>query len=341
MAIGFESANGFVKTVSDVHQEAYLNTIREITDIATEKDLIARQYGKTVFKVGGKHYQISSLENSKSSSGDSVNRYKTDEYKIESLIAIFKHLQKIDTSDCALNVYVATGVPANHYNISSVTENLDENLLGKHTVNDVEFEIVSMASTLQPLASFVRKILNGDGSPNKTEINKYMANDHKILIADIGFGSTDYAEIVSGSLKKSRKSEGMREVYEGILNRAYEKEEMLRSFSLNEFYIEGEMKKGNSIKIGQYNVDVTTEKHDEYKKKVSNVANEMNQNGLKYSTYDEICFVGGGTLALDKELKEEFGDDPRVFFCKDAQFENARGYLIKAKSNLLKEGVAS
>ncbi|WP_153043244.1 plasmid segregation protein ParM domain-containing protein, partial [Bacillus cereus] len=234
-----------------------------------------------------------------------------------------------------------TGVPANHYNISSVTEDLNKNLLGKHVVNDVEFEIVSIASTLQPLASFVRKILNSDGTPNNQEVNKYMANDHKILVVDIGFGSTDYAEIVSGSLKKAVKSEGMREVYEGILNRAYAKEEMLRTFALNEFFIEGEMQRGNFIKKGQYNVDVSVEKHDEYKKKVSNVSNEMNQNGLKYSTYDEINFVGGGTLALDKELKEEFGNDPRVFFCKDAQFENARGYLIKAKSILLKEGAVS
>ncbi|BCD26931.1 hypothetical protein BC30090_p404 (plasmid) [Bacillus cereus] len=341
LAVGFESANGFVKTASDVHQEAYLNTIREITDPTTEKDLIAKAYGKTVFKVGEKYFQISALESSKSSSGENIRRYKTLEYKIESLIAIFKNIQKLDVTDAVINVHAATGVPANHFNIKSVQTDLDSNLVGKHTVNDIEFEVLSVASTLQPLAAFAKRIFNADGSPDNAKINHYMKDEYKVLIIDVGFGSTDYAEIVAGSLKKTYKTLGMREVYENILNRAYAEEEMLRTFALNEFFIESESRKGNSITKGQYKVDITDIKKEEFKKKVGNVANETGQNGLQYDTYDEVLFVGGGVEALKEELDKQFGKDPRVIIAEESQFENAKGYLIKAKSNILKEGVAS
>ena len=43
-----------------------------------------------------------------------------------------------------------------------------------------------------------------------------------------------------------------------------------------------------------------------------------------------VLFTGGGSLALNKQLKEEFKEYKDVQFSNDGKYDNATGGLIKA-----------
>lgn len=340
LAVGFEAANGFVKTVSDLYEEAYRNTFKEIANPEKQKDLVQKELGKTVFLIDGIYYQVARLDG-KSSSGDNVDRYDTYEYKIESLIAIFKHVQKIEKG-AEVRVIVTTGVPASHFNVSTVTRDIKGNLLGDYEVNGRKFTIEHVDISLQPLASFATLIFNSDGSPNVDAMNTLLSPDSRVLVIDGGFDTIDYVEIFSGNLEKTHKINGMREVYKNILERSYSINEKVETLSLSEFEVEYQMRNGDQLGAGRYFADVQEVKKQEYRNKASEILLETSKKGLKYEMYNQIILSGGAMLAMAEEVRSEFGDDPRVTILEDSQMRNARGYLIKSKMHLLKvEGAVS
>lgn len=338
LAVGFEAANGFVKTVSSTYEESYRNTYKEISNPEKQKDLIQKELGKSVFLINGTYYQCGRIDG-KSSSGDSIDRYSSFEYKIESLIAIFKHVQEL-SKDPFVEVFATTGVPASHFNISSVLTDIRNNLQGDHEVNGRRFTIKHVDVSLQPMATFATLLFNQDASHNVEAMNRLLGGQSRVLIIDGGFDSTDLVEIFAGNLEKTHKINGMREVYKNILERSYSVEEKLETLSLNEFQVEDMMRKGDSLGAGRYIVNVKEIKEQEYRSKASEIMLETSKKGLKYELYDQIILTGGMMLALDNEMKAVFGEDPRVMFVEDSQMRNARGYLIKSKMHLLQvEGV--
>jgi plasmid segregation protein ParM len=325
--IGVEAANSFVKSKSDEKELTYLNTVRERSEL--EEDINGTATGEFYYIDGVKYSVGDASTAAASSSARGTDRYSGTPYYIEMLIAIAKHAKNGD------KLRVVTGVPAQHYKAKGVEEAIVTALRKRHTVgvgsetNLVTFDVEDVIVMLQPLGTLTYLVYNTSGYNEGGEA----LLSKKKLIVDIGFGTTDCAEL-EGSTLVSRYGFGtaMRNVYEKIEEQLRTKNSELISADFSVFELEQVLRSGNIFEYGNVEYDLT----DYHKKALKSVADAiLAKIGNKYQLdkYSAVIFTGGGIEALRDHLGTQLDSSVKknALSVDKPQLANAIGYFVYGK----------
>jgi plasmid segregation protein ParM len=323
--VGYEAANSFVKIKSEKGETAYLNSLRE--RIEPVEDVYGGTFGNksslNFYKYDDVTYTAGDIYDAKSSSARDSDRYGTYEYKVESLIAIAQH---IDNGD---EVKVVTGLPAKDYKKQECHDKLSKNLRGTHTVyigkEPRTFEIKEVKTILQPLGTLTALMFNDDGTPKEQGLK---LSRQRVVVVDIGFGTTDVAVLEGGNLIDSFGVDvAMFDAYDRILKKVG-LENDLTTFQM-ESYVRKAIKDNRKVtfEYGGVEYDVT----DETKKSLQITAGSIVsgvKNRIALDKFDATVFTGGGVLALRSNLKHQLEDVPNAVPVGSPQMANARGNYI-------------
>jgi plasmid segregation protein ParM len=321
--IGYEAANSFVKIKSDKGEEAYLNTLRERSEVEelvyADGTFGKSNSDKSRYKVEGRTFTRGDIYEAQSSSSRDSDRYGSEAYKLESLIAIAGH---VDNGD---EVKLVTGLPVKDYH-SKAEDMLAESLLGTHTVfvdkEPKTFTIEEVRNVLQPLGTLTFLMLNEDGSPKDGGIK--LAKQRKVVV-DIGFGTTDIAILEGTTLVDSFGVDvAMLDMYERILKKLKLQNDM------TPFQIEQALRAGTLLHHGGREFDAAAAYEEARKVTASTIVSRV-KNRISLDKYDASIFTGGGVTALRGELKHLLEDVPNAVPVREPQLANARGYFIYGK----------
>src|SRR6056297_30669 len=206
--IAFEVANSYVKTYDGKKTEAYLNTLKRAPKLILNKDSVG-----DIYEVLGEKFLIAKSSKYESTNSRSEERYNNINFKREALISIARLVKNGDV------ITAVTGLPAIHYNDSNI-ERLENLLEGDHevTINDkkIEFKIQKLHVVLQPLGTWFLQLINNKGV-HAGNIDELLEGE--ALILDIGFESTDIAEISEGNLMEFFEGgTAMSAIYEDVIS---------------------------------------------------------------------------------------------------------------------------
>lgn len=312
--IGLEVANGYIKVTNGNKTYCYENRLREL--LGDEFNIFKKN--ETEYEYNGQKYVLD--KNGISSAGRDQKRYSSEQYKLEALIAI----SKVCTSECAVMV----GLPCRYFKKDSLHQDIKTNLEGTHILKiNGEPKIITVKRvyvTCEPLGTLIDFAFNENLEQRRDLI------DYRYLIVDIGHGTTDV--LVSDGLnvlKMFTDDKGGMEItnnYLNLINKRYEKEGY--EFTIKDVGIE------NATKFKKY--DRNFDLHEELSKSKNMVVKQIhsfiNQCGINEKDFDRVIYTGGGSLALETNLKLD--SNTAIYY--DAQLGNAKGFR---KLCLMLEGV--
>jgi hypothetical protein len=345
--VGFESANSYVKSVSSIpgsKVDIYLNTLTFVDEDEVFDPFSGERYPdvyEVEMKNGEKIYCRVGFplesDNQTSSSGDDIKRYETLEWKVESLIAIFRQLsQGPDTKEF---LCVTTGVPTKHAGNTDVIETIKNQLIGTHTVNGRSFLIKDVAVISQAESTYYHELLNDRGEANKPFVVR--VKNFNLMYIDIGHGTTDYFHVQRLVPGKRSQINGMSSVWEKIKRIAEQKDPLFKVTNAPILGIESQLQSSGVITFKNITVDVSEEREKELEKYADKILSHLSKDGLEDMLYNEIIFCGGGAVGLRKYLEKVIQKRyatpslrERFRFLDDSQEANARGYL-KYSMNVL------
>jgi plasmid segregation protein ParM len=336
--VGVEAANSFVKAATASEELCYLNTLRRVEPFEDTT-------GLTVYTYEGVRYIVGEVTGV-SSSARNDDRYASDGYRAESIIAVAQLIED------GAEVILATGLPAEDHKNKQNHVKAQRNLQGEHTVyingDERTFTVKKVHTPLQPVGSVVNRLYGFD---KKIRNGAEQERKAKKLVIDIGFGTTDVAEI-----------EGLRTIrYDGIPTGMLEANRIIK---------DGLTKQG-ARGISSYihmdalvrNADVTTERDEftggdrvariaiqtggkeyeicelvdtAYKYTAQLIMQRVENYGYVMKDYDMVLFTGGSLLALHEYLKP-YLEGINTKAEKGAQIANAKGY---AKYAMIQEAKA-
>lgn len=337
--IGFESANSFVKSVSSINEselDIYLNTLTVVDEKEAINALTGKHYEdiyEVVLKGEKLYYRVGlplESDNQTSSSSDDFKRYETDEWKVESLIAIYKQLdQAKKTSDF---LYVTTGVPTKHAGIPSVIAAIKKQLEGTHTINGRDFLIKEVAVITQGESTYYHELLNDKGESNIPFVVR--ASKKNLMYIDIGHGTADFCAIQKLVPGKRSQEDGMISVWEKIKSAAENLDDYFKVSNPPILGFAEQLHTSDEINFNNIRVDVKEVKEKEMQQYAEKILNRLSKDGLEDLSYNEIIFCGGGSVGLKPYLEQAIHSKyekeslrARFRFLNDAQAANASGYL--------------
>lgn len=344
--IGGESANSFIKMVSSESKldvagnpivDTYLNTLTEV-DKYDAYDDVSGKLRPQHYEVDGVYYQVGlKAETSEQDNSylDGIERYKHPNFRIETLIAIYRQLEKNNKFDEP--IYYVTGVPIKHFN-KTVEETIREVLIanGNNVVNGKPINIKEVKVIKQALSSYYNDLLDYNAKPNA---NFYLSvKDKNLLYFDIGWGTSDVQRIVDGKPMGDGHLDGVIT----IVDRIYKDAISLGTIESDKLKALGVPKLGfhNVVKTGilKCSRDMELDMSKSRKKHVASFLNAMSRltkSDFEISNIDTIYFCGGGAIALEDDIKQHFKDffgyndiqaSKKFIFVSGAQQSNARGY---------------
>ena len=344
--VGGESANSFIKMVSSVSKldvagnpivDTYLNTLTEV-DKYDAYDDISGILRPGYYEVEGIYYQVGlKAETSEQDNSylDGIERYKHPNFKIETLIAIYRQLERDNKFDEP--IYYVTGVPIKHFN-KTVEETIKDVLIRNtpHIVNGKPINIKNVKVIKQALSSYYNDLLDNDARPNA---DFYLSIKEKnLLYFDIGWGTSDVQRIVDGKPLGDSHLEGVIT----IVDKIYKDAISLNTIESDKLKALGVPKLGfhNVIKTGilKCSRDTELDMSKSRKKHVSSFLNSISRltkSDFELSNIDTIYFCGGGSIALERDIKQHFKEffgyndiqmEKKFVFVSGAQQSNARGY---------------
>lgn len=326
--IGFEAANSYVKSKSDTKEETYLNT-RKVVPRFRENVFGEAGSNKQVYRVNWdpNSYTVGDVDGLSSSSREH-KRYGKESYKLESLIAISRH---VDTDD---TVKAVTGLPGNHYRIQEAKDDIKNQLEGEQIiyVNDKAkvFHIEKVIPVLQPLGSLFYLMLDTNGQ-YRGDIGAKLARGKK-LIVDIGFGSTDIAVLEGFDLVQTEGlNYSMYNAFDFIDKRLKDQYPILETQDYTLFELDDAIryKDGIFYKAGK-SYDLKSWKEDAFADVARQIMDKIT-NKYNPTQYDFVIFTGGGVPALDKYLSRYVKSDNVHTIDGKSQAANSIGYYIYAK----------
>lgn len=344
--IGGESANSFIKMVSSVSKldvagnpivDTYLNTLTEV-DKYDAYDEISGALRPQYYEVDSVYYQVGlKAETSEQDNSylDGIERYKHPNFKIETLIAIYRQLERDNKFDEP--IYYVTGVPIKHFN-KTVEETIRDVLVANapHVVNGKPINIKGVKVIKQALSSYYNDLLDNNAKPNA---DFYLSiKDKNLLYFDIGWGTSDVQRIVDGKPLGDSHLEGVITIVEKIYKDAIS----LGTIESDKLKALGVPKLGfhNAIKTGilKCSRDTELDMSKSRKKHVSSFLNSVSRltkSDFELSNIDTVYFCGGGAIALERDIKQHFKEffgyndiqmEKKFVFVAGAQQSNARGY---------------
>lgn len=351
---GFESANSYIKAVGselnkpvDVNNDidVYLNTLTESSkeDYQNQNNSLAKT-SDSIYEIENRYFKVGKKPTHKgqdSSSSSSVTRYKTPEYRWESIIAIYRQVVNVIEDNCVIRV--VTGVPTDHANDPDAEKFIQNNLCGKHKINGKEIHIASVDVISQGESTFYSEVFNDSAGVNEEFVLNVSNPDEdeitQLLYIDIGHGTTDYRVIRDFSTYETEhyKLTGISEVWTELLKNTVAKFPKISSSNPTVMALEKQFQTTGKFEHKLVDVDVTEKREELLQQYATKVIKAIYGDAFRDVTFDQIRITGGGAIALEKYLLKaideiELGDkkkkDRYKFIDKEIrQKSNALGYL--------------
>lgn len=355
LVIGFESANSSVKSVSTVHEEGfiYINSLLEVSE-DNAKEVISQELFTGYYEIDGRYYTVSKNFTSpevKSSWDVQPTRYKTPEFKIECLIAIYKHVEKIavESSDDVVEVFAVTGLPINHVKDDAVVQSVKDALENTnekpyHVVNGRKFKISEVKCTEQGLAAWLNDLMLPTGQYDAEKYTEFKKQN--VIYCDNGFGTGDAILISEGKPFDRKALSGMQSAVTKVKNAIEERNASLGTSNFDIHLWNDVLRDGFEVVPPGTFTDEEKEiilklKFEAYTSLAKSIVKELHNMKISMNLVHKVVFLGGGTIELESYIDRELTRlgitgakrNAYVFINneKDARLANARGYLKFAK----------
>ena len=325
--VGIDVANSTIKTWTDGNKsQVYRNTIKTINDAGLvysfKTDYHMFVFNKEVYEVG----DISVL----GSGGRGKARYNSANFKTEAIIGISKILEKANGE----RIRVVTGVPSALAKNTAVVEEMKRSLLGPYDVKSVvwdkvesvQFEVVDVIIVPQPLGTIYNYVYNRETG----ELNQDLLKQ-RVLVVDIGWGTTDLAILESSQVRGTFGFEaGTSDCIAGTQEEANTKFPEANIYALNPHELDLALLESYKVEtpFGVFDLEAIVEKHK--KLQAENVYKNVMGIGLEYNKFNKIIITGGGALLYEKYLRALF-NDPRLIIQEDAVLSNVYGFYLLGK----------
>ena len=325
--VGIDVANSTIKSWTDGNKsQVYRNTIKVINDAGLvysfKTDYHMFVFNKEVYEVG----DISVL----GSGGRGKARYNSANFKTEAVIGVSKILEQAN----GLKVRVVTGVPSALAKNTAVVEEMKRSLLGTYDVKSVvwdkvesiNFEVVDVIVVPQPLGTIYNYVYDRQTG----ELNQALLKQ-RVLVIDIGWGTTDLAILESSQVRGTFGFEvGTSDCIAGTQEEANTKFPEANIYALNPHELDLALLQSYSVEtpFGVFDLAPIIEKHKRLQ--AENIYKNVMGVGLDYNKFNKIIIAGGGALLYEKYLRELF-NDPRLLIQEDAVLSNVYGFYLLGK----------
>ncbi|QHZ54025.1 ParM/StbA family protein [Paenibacillus larvae] len=315
--IGIESANSYLKAKSAKQELCYINTTRKLKP----KEIGMFSPFPQVFNYQGTAY-VTSEPYGNSSSGVDIDRYKTEQFKREIIFAV---AQLVSSGD---EVQLVTGLPVEDMHDQDIENVVKENLKGSHEVminaDTKTFNIIDVKAIEQPLASLVYYMLDDKG---KLRPERKMFESKRLLIIDIGFGTTDVVETVGlNPMKMKGIGIGLRNAMSDLEDLVKIKYPRIQGMPRG-IELDYEIRHASKILCGGETYDIKAEKEQAFQDTADRIIEGVKDAGFAIKSYDRVVFTGGGTLALREHLRDHL-EGANAVLLNHSQMANAYGYYI-------------
>ena len=347
--VGGESANSTVKMVSSVSEvdsktgspvvDTYINTLTIVDKNDAFNDLDGKFYDN-YYEVDGTYYKVgeeAETESQDNSSIDDIERYKLPEYRIETIISIYRQLAKANRF--GESVYYVTGVPTRHSNNPEVEKYIVDSLVNSspHVVNGKSIDIKEVKVIKQGLASYYNDLLNDDSSVN---VDFFREIDGKnLLYMDLGWGTTDIQRISNRKPDGDEGFSGVKTIVESVYTDAKNLETKdsakLTSLSVPLLGFHNVITDGILKASRELSFDMVDSRGKHVENFVNRLIKLVSSSKFKISNIDKVYVCGGGSIGLKEDIKRifqthfEYSDEvieEKFVFVEEAQQSNARGY---------------
>lgn len=316
--VGLEVANGFIKVVSGDTEKVYPNRLKQLNGLEFN---ILGDLG-VIYEFNGRKYILD--EKGISSGGRSSNRYLTEDYLLEMLIAIS---QVITERDIALTI----GVPCRDFENKKLKDEIVTRIKGRHIINiikndEVEEFVINIKQlniVCEPLGTLCDFVFN-----QKLQIVNDR-NKFNYVIIDIGYSTTDILATNGLQVDKLYGDDfGCMDIVNEFVR------QMNVKFQGTDYHFtHDDISSDISPIINKYGKKFIFEHElNEIKRiKAIEIDAVIRRSGINLAHYDRIIYTGGGALALEDHI--QLRDNAIIY--PNAQIANARGFY---KFSLIKEG---
>jgi len=325
--VGIDVANSTIKTWTDGDVcQVYRNTVKTINDAGLvysfKTDYHMFVFNKEVYEVG----DISVL----GSGGRGKARYNSANFKTEAVIGITKILGHASGE----KIRVVTGVPSSLAKNAAVVSEMKRNLIGTYDVKSViwdkvdtvQFEVVDVIVVPQPLGTIYNYVYD----KQKGELNQALIKQ-RILVVDIGWGTTDLAILESAQVRGTLGFEiGTSDFIAAVQEETNTKIPEANIYALNPHELDLALIQSYNVEtpFGVFNLEAICERHK--KLQAENIYKSVMGIGTEYNKFNKIIITGGGALLYEKYLREDF-NDPRLIIQEDAVTSNVHGFYLLGK----------
>ena len=351
IVVGYESANSYIKSYCSIEgskPDRYLNTLTEVDEPI---DFFTKERHADVFEIEARDKNTGKTETlffraglpfesrkQKTSSNLGIERYKTKQWRNESLIAIFKMIDGHDLNNPQL--HIVTGVPSSHVT-ESATIDIENALMGTWKINNKTFTITKVSVVPQGLASVYHLMLNDKAEVLPKFYQEY--KDKNFCLIDIGHGSLDFVPVdrlVPGS---QREDEGMGAVWEKLRKRAEMKNDRFKSMNSKVLGIEKYFQESGRFVYNNIEIELQDDWERELKRYSDGILEYLDQN-LEDTKYHKLFITGGGSILLGNDkykflrraMNEKYSEESlkdRLIFVENPQFSNVHGYVKYGLAN--------
>ncbi len=345
IVVGFESANSYIKGYSSYEGSEAIRYLNSLTEVEEPINLLNGKQYEDVYAVEVKDKNTGKNETlyfraglpfeskkQKTSSNLGIERYKTPQWRNESLIAVFKMIDVHGLNNPQL--HVVTGVPSSHVTESAV-EDIRNALTGTWKINSKSFTIAKVSVVPQGLASFYHLLLNEKGEVRPDFYERYKALN--ICLIDIGHGSLDFVPVDRLVPGKQKEDAGMGSVWETLRLKAEAKNDRFKAMNSKVLGIEEHLQTSGRFVYNNIEIDVQDEWERELKKYADSILEYLDQE-LEDTKYNKLFITGGGSILLGNKdynflrraMKERYSDialQDRLEFVENPQYSNVYGYV--------------
>ena len=325
--VGIDVANSTIKSWTDGNQSmVYRNTVKVINDAGLvysfKTDYQMFVFNKEVYEVG----DISVM----GSGGRGKARYNSANFKTEAIIGVTRMLGQCNGE----KIRVVTGVPSALSKNAAVIEEMKRSLVGVYDIKSVvwdkvetvAFEIIDVIVIPQPLGTIYNYVHDNETG----ELDQKLLAQ-RVLVVDIGWGTTDLAILESSQVRGTFGFEvGASDFIAGVQEETNNKMPEANIFALNAHELDLALLKSPIVEtpFGSFDLAAIAETHK--KRQAENIYKNVMGVGLEYNKFNKIIITGGGALLYEKYLRELF-NDPRLIIQSDAVTSNVRGFYLLGK----------
>ena len=358
--VGVECANSFTKSYTEDREPlVYPNTTTEIKDTyytssqfnTTEEtdttpfnvkrdDTDTNAFDlNTIYTYKGVNYRIGHTKSAESSGSNDAERYFQPAYERELITAL---ANSCDNEDA---IIFTTGIPSAHYNYRDDIEHaLNKLFVGEHSIKingkTKTFTILKAHVILQPLGTFYYTFIRPDGTPYLEMVERYTSN--RVLVADLGWGTSDIASIFDFALDSelpSRLHRAAKDYNRLLLNeiKIVYKDKGLGNAEIDLLDLDTQLRENdNKLVYGNEVYDVSEIVNRVQPAFVSDLAKELKKDYTP-DDYNTFIFTGGSSLLFKDRLIENFTNkfknrlNNNIVFVDGSQTANAYGYFLHAK----------